>query len=200
MLTDATVNAMLDAIFPTGTGTDRCYLSAHTDYDAAGGNLHGSKVAGAWAAASSRQKAITAAIDLAITAGAGVTIKWIGAWGGSSGNTFRGMHPNGSSGDKTFQVDLANNRIYCENHGWSANQKIVFHGGTPPTGLTAGVTYFVKTVTAGDPDYFTVSATAGGSDIDITGQPTAGCVVSNIIEEAYASDGTHRVNNWTQDL
>jgi hypothetical protein len=195
MLTDAAVNAMLDLLFPTGTGTDRAYLSAHTDYHATGGNLHGSVVAGAWAAASARQKAITAAIDLPATAP--VTIKWIGAWGGAAGNTFRGMFPNGSTGDKSFQVDLANNRIYCEGHGWSANQKIVFHGDTPPTGLTAGVTYFVKTVTAGDPDYFDVSATAGGSVIDITGQAGPNCNVSDIVEEVYSSNGTHRVSTLT---
>lgn len=198
MLTDASVNAMLDALFPTGTGTDRCYLSAHTDYSATGSNLHGSKSAGAWAAASSRQKAITAAIDISITATA--TIKWIGYWGGTAGDTFRGMSPNASTGDKTFQVDLANNRIYCEGHGWSADQKITFHGGTPPTGLTAGVTYFVKTVTASDPDYFDVAATVGGAAIDITGQAAAGCVVSNITEETYSSNGTHRVSTLTIDL
>lgn len=198
MLVDSAVNAALDALFPTGTGTDRCYLSAHTDYHATGSNLHGSKTAGAWAAASSRQKAITAAIDISITAT--VTIKWIGMWGGTAGDTFRGMIPNGSTGDKTFQVDLTNNRIYCEGHGWSNDQKITFHGGTPPTGLTVGTTYFVVGVTAGDPDYFQVAATAGGSAIDITGQAAAGCVVSNITEETYSSNGTHRVSTLTIDL
>lgn len=198
MLIDATYNAMLDAAFPTGTGTDRCYLSAHTDYHATGGNLHGSKTAGAWAAASVGQKAITAAIDISITAVA--TIKWIGAWGGTAGDTFRGMVPNGSTGDKTFQVDLTNNRVYCEGHGWANDQKITFHADTPPTGLTAGVTYFVTGVTAGDPDYFQVAATAGGAAIDITGQAAAGCVVSNIVEETYSSNGTHRVNSYTIDL
>lgn len=198
MLTDAAVNAMLDALMPTGTGTDRCYLSAHTDYSATGTNLHGSKTAGAWAAASSRSKGITAAIDISITGGN--TIKWIGAWGGSAGDTFRGMVPNASTGDKTFQVDLTNNKIVCEGHGWSANQKIVFHNDTAPTGLTAGTTYFVKTVTAGDPDTFDVSATAGGAAIDITGQAGAGCVVSDIVEEAYGSNGTHRVSSITFTL
>ena len=195
LLVDTAKNVALDALFPTGTGTDRCYLSAHTDYSATGTNLHGSVTAGAWAAASSGSKAITAAIDLTITGA--VTIKWIGAWGGTAGNTFRGMIPNGSTGDKTFQVDLANNTIFCEGHGWSADQKIVFHGGTAPTGLTAGTTYFLKVATAGDPDYFNVAATAGGAAIDITGQAAAGCVVSNITEEAYAAGGTHRVSTLT---
>lgn len=198
MLTDATVNAMLDALFPTGTGTDRCYLSTHSAYSASGANLLGAKTAGAWAAASSRAKAITAAIDIAVAGGN--TVKWIGAWGGTAGDTFRGMFPNASTGDKSFQVDLTNNRIYCEGHGWSADQKIVFHGDTAPTGLTAGTTYYVKSVTPGDPDYFDVAATAGGAAIDLTGQAGAGCWVSDIVEEAYGSDGTHRVSTLTITL
>jgi hypothetical protein len=198
MLTDAAVNIALDALFPTGTGTDRCYLSAHTDYSATGASLHGSKTAGAWAAAASRSKAITAAIDITITATA--TIKWIGAWGGTAGDTFRGMFPNASTGDKTFQVDLTNNTVLCESHGWSDTQKITFHGGTAPTGLTAGVTYFVRDVTPADPDTFKVAATSGGSAIDLTGQPGVGCVVSNITEETYSSNGTHRVSTLTIDL
>lgn len=194
-LTDATVNAMLDNQFPSGAG--QVYLSVHTDYSATGANLHGSKTSANFSAAASRSKALSAACDISVTAGA--TIKWIGAWD-STQATFRGMTPNASTGDKTFQVDVANNRIVCENHGWSADQKIAFHGGTAPTGLTAGTTYFVKTVTAGDPDTFDVAATQGGAAIDITGQPGAGCVVSNIVEEVYGSNGTHRVSTMTIDL
>jgi|JI10StandDraft_1071094.scaffolds.fasta_scaffold781516_1 hypothetical protein len=200
-ITDATANAMLDAIFPTGTGTDRAYLSIHTDYSATGSNIHGSKTAGAWAGASSRQKGTTAAIDLTVThSGSDITVKWVGAWGGSSGDTFRGMMPNGSTGAKSFQVDLTNDRIYCEGHGWSNTQKIVFYGDTAPTGLTAGTTYFVISVTAGDPDYFQVSATSGGSAINLTGQAGAGCAVSNITEEVYSASGTHRVSTYTINL
>jgi hypothetical protein len=197
-LTDTAKGIALDALFPTGTGTDRCYLGAHTAYSASGANLHGSVVAGTWGAASSGSKGITGNVDIPIThSGSDITVKWIGAWGGTAGNTFRGMAPNGSTGAKTFQVDLANNRIYCEGHGWSDTQKIVFYGAAAPAGLTAGTTYFVSGVTAGDPDYFTVSATSGGAAIDITGQAGAGCFVSNITEETYSSSGTHRVTAYT---
>lgn len=192
---DVTVNAMLDNQYPSGAGN--VYLSAHSDYSATGANLLGSKTSANFAAASSRQKALSAACDIAVTGGN--TVKWIGAWD-SSQATFRGLVPNASTGDKTFQVDVANNKIVCEGHGWSANQKIVFYGDTAPAGLTAGVTYFVKTVTAGDPDTFDVSATAGGAAIDITGQPAAGCVVSDIVEEVYSSNGTHRVSTLTINL
>lgn len=196
MLTDAAVNSMLNALFPAGAG--QVYLSLHTAYSATGANLHGNKTSANFSAASGRQKALSAAVDIAVAQGN--TIKWIGLWD-SSQATFHGMYPNGSTGDKTFQVDTANNRVYCENHGWSNDQKITFHGGTAPTGLTAGVTYFVINVTSGDPDYFQVAATQGGGAIDITGQAAAGCVVSSITEESYAGGaGTHRIATLIIDM
>ena len=39
LLVDTAKNVALDALFPTGTGTDRCYLGIHTDYHATGSNL-----------------------------------------------------------------------------------------------------------------------------------------------------------------
>jgi hypothetical protein len=53
-------------------------------------------------------------------------------------------------------------------HGLSADTPIVFTTtGALPTGLTAGTTYYVKTVS--DADHFTVAATVGGSAINTTG-------------------------------
>jgi hypothetical protein len=194
-LSDAAKGVALDALFPTGTGTDRCYLGIHTDYSATGANLHGSVAAGTWAAASGGSKAITGAVDLTVTGAA--TIKWISCWGGTAGNTFRGMAPNGGAEPKSFQIDVTNNKVYCEAHGWSDTQKITFYGAAAPTGLTAGTTYFVSGVVAGDPDNFTVSATSGGAAIDLTGQAAAGCGVAAIVEDPYTAGGTHRVSTLT---
>lgn len=191
MLTDTTVQSMLDNQFPSGAGN--VLISAHSAYSATGANLIGSKTSANYSAAASRQKALSAAVD--ITIAGGNTVKWIGLWD-STGATFKGMVPNGGS-DFSFQVDLTNNRVYCEGHGLANDDKITFHGAAAPTGLTAGTTYFVVGVTAGDPDYFQVAATQGGAAIDITGQAAAGCAVSKIIEEAYAGAGTHRVNSLT---
>ncbi|WP_052699251.1 DUF2793 domain-containing protein [Hyphomicrobium sp. 99] len=53
-------------------------------------------------------------------------------------------------------------------HNLSANQPLAFATtGALPTGLTAGTTYYVKTVI--DADTFTVSATAGGTEINTSG-------------------------------
>jgi len=52
-------------------------------------------------------------------------------------------------------------------HGLAANTAVVFTTtGALPAGLTAGTTYYVKTVLTADT--FTVSATAGGAAIDTT--------------------------------
>ena len=190
MITDAVANAMLDNQFPSGAGNT--LLSAHSAYSATGASLLGSKTSANFAAAASRTKSLAASTNISLTAGN--TVRWVGVWD-STGVTFKGMQPNGGS-EKTFQVDVTNNRIYCEGHGYAANQTIVFTGGTAPTGLTEGTVYYAVGVTAGDPDYFQVSATSGGAAIDITGQAAAGCKVSKIVEETFAADGTLQVSQW----
>jgi len=194
MLADATVNSMLDNQFPSGAGN--VYLSLHTDYSATGANLHGSKTSANFSAASSRSKALSAAVDISVSAG--TTIKWIGAWD-STQAVFRGMWPNGGT-DWSFQLDVANNRVYVEGSGLANGDKVVFHGDTAPTGLTAGTSYWVVGVTAADPDYFQVSLTNGGAAIDITGQAGALCTVSKIVEEVYSGAGTHRISTLTITL
>lgn len=193
MITDTRANAMLDAEFSTG---DR--LSLHTAYSTTGAN----EVVGGtyarqtvtWAAAASRQKSSSAAVDLTGLPAA-VTVAWIGVWN-SAGTVFRGMSPNNGS-DFAFQVGVAANTIIVEGHALANDDRVVFTG-TPPTGLTEGTHYFVVGVTAGDPDTFQVSATQGGAAIDITGQPSANCMGSKITLETYAAaGGTHRVSSFS---
>ena len=197
MLTDTRINAALDAVTPTTS----VKLSVHDAYSATGASMVSgtAKTAGTLNAASSRSRALNAAVDITDVPSAGV-VRWIGMWDGTTDTTFIGMWPNGGS-DKSFQVEAgATNRILCEGHGMSNGDKCAFHGGTAPTGLTAGTEYFVVGVTAGDPDYFQVEATSGGGAIDITGQAAAGCRVSKLVPETYASGGTHRVSALTVAL
>ncbi len=69
----------------------------------------------------------------------------------------------------TSAVNASNDRITITNHGFVANQEVVYqaNGGTAIAGLTDATIFFVKTVV--DADKFTLSATAGGTLIDITG-------------------------------
>lgn len=189
MLTDARLNAGLDAAIPNSVK-----LSVHNAYSATGANIIAgtAKTAGTMSAASSRSKALSAAVDIVSVPAAGV-VRWVGIWDGTVDTTFIGMVPNGGS-DKSFQVDLTNNRIYCEGHGLVNDDKVVFHNGNPGTALAAGTEYFVVGVTAGDPDYFQVSATQGGAAIDLTDQPHITARLSKLVPETYASGGTHRVS------
>jgi hypothetical protein len=188
MLVDTCVNTMLDAVTFD-------LASLHTAYSATGAN----EVAGG--APAYARKAITVAAAAARARAASTqpvfdvpatTVRFIGLWT-NAGTVFRGMFANGGS-EKGFQVGLTPNTILCEAHGLVNDDKVVFYGGTPPTGLTEGTVYFVVGNTAGDPDTFQVAATQGGAAIDITGQPTAQCKFSKLIEEAFGAQGTFTVS------
>jgi hypothetical protein len=187
MLTDATVNTMLDAItYDTA--------SLHTAYSATGANeVTGgtpayAKKAITIAAGASRARAASTQPVFDVPA---TTVRFIGLWT-TAGSVFRGMFANGGT-EKGFQVGVTGDTILCKSHGLVNNDKVVFYGGTPPTGLTEGTIYFVVGNTAGDPDTFQVSLTSGGAAVDITGQPSAQCKFSKIIEEVFAAQGTFTV-------
>lgn len=186
MLTDATVNAMLDSLT-----LDE--VSLHTAYSAVGGS---EVVGGTYArasivlgAAAARARAATSQPSMDVPAG--TTVRFTGLW--TAGGAFRGMYANGGS-EKGFQVDTANNLILCEDNDFANDEKVVFYGGAVPAGLAEGTIYFVINATAADPNQFQVSATLGGAAIDITGQPDAKCKVSRIVEESFTANGFFTVS------
>ncbi len=65
----------------------------------------------------------------------------------------------------------ANDQITWTSHGLAVNDPVVFSGSAAPGGLTFGLVYYVKTVV--DANNFTVSATPGGTVIDITSTGTS---------------------------
>lgn len=69
----------------------------------------------------------------------------------------------------TATVTIASPGVFTwADHGFEVGNRVVFSTtGALPTGLTAGTTYFVKTVP--DEDTFTVSTTSGGSAVNTTG-------------------------------
>lgn len=196
MLTSARTVVMLDTEFASG---DK--MSLHTAYSATGTNeVTGGTYAKqtiTWAGASGRSKASSGNIDFPVPAA--TTVAWIGIWD-TTAATFRGMWPNGGT-DYSFQVDLTNNRIYCEGTGMVDTDRVVLTGSTLPTNITAGAHLYVVGTTPGDPDYFQVSLTSGGAAIDITSsQPSADARVSKVILETYSGAGTHRVSSFTIGL
>ncbi len=69
----------------------------------------------------------------------------------------------------TSGVNASNEQITITDHGFVANQEVVYqaNGGTAIAGLTDDTIFFVKTVSSANA--FTLSASAGGAQIDITG-------------------------------
>ena len=69
----------------------------------------------------------------------------------------------------TSAVDTTANTITITNHGFVANQEVVYqaNGGTAIAGLTDATIFFVKAVSSANA--VTLSATAGGSVISLTG-------------------------------
>ena len=69
----------------------------------------------------------------------------------------------------TSAVNTSNEQVTITNHGFVANQVVKYSngGGTTMAGLTDDTDFFIKSVASADA--FTLSATAGGAEIDITG-------------------------------
>lgn len=71
-----------------------------------------------------------------------------------------------SYGFLAAQVNPGQDKFTITSHGLANNQAITFSGGSLPSGITAGTTYYVKYI---DADNFNLSATSGpGATLDIT--------------------------------
>lgn len=187
MFTDAARNAMISA-----EGTT--HLSLHSAYSATGANeLSGGSPAYArkavsYGTASSGAKAQSANVAFDVPASA--SVRFVGRWTALTGGTFLGMEAiNGS--ELEFSVDLTAETVKAPAHGLANGDRVVFIGGTPPGGLVEGTEYFVISAAT---DTFQVAATAGGAAINLTSEPSARCVVSKIVPEAYGAQGTFTVN------
>jgi hypothetical protein len=184
-----TKNTMLDALTIT-------QISAHTAFpgDTGASEVTGgtyARVAAAFDAAASGQRVLSAPVDVSIPAG--TTVRWLGLW---NGTTYLGYSPNAGV-PKEFLIDVSTSTFTCLAHGFNDGDTVVVYGDTIPTGLTAGTAYYVVSKTT---DTFQLAATSGGTAIDITTAGGTACVVSKIVEETYASAGTHTVATWTLAL
>ncbi len=198
MRTTARVNAMLDAENVTG---DK--MSLHTAFSATGANeVTGgayAKQSITYSAAASRSKASSGTVSFTGLP-ASTTVGWLGLWDSTS-TIFKGMVANGGA-ERSFQVDLTNNRFYCEGHGMVDGDRMVVTGAILPTGITEGAPLYVVGTTAGDPDYLQASLTAGGAPIDITtNQPSADARLSKIVLEVYNAAGSqHDITSFTTGM
>jgi hypothetical protein len=195
MLTDTTVNAMLDAITFDLCSLHTAYSSVGANEVAGGGPAYARKAI-TLAAAAARARAASTQPVFDVPAAA--VVRFVGLWT-NAGTVFRGMFANGGS-EKGFQIDATNNKVLCENHGLANDDKVVFYGGTPPGGLAEGTVYFVISSTAADPDTFQVALTSGGAAIDLTTQHVPACKLSKIIEETFGAQGTFTVTSLSTGI
>lgn len=210
MFTTAAKNQMLDALdeTPAAPAAGIAFWSLHSAYSTTGTNeLAGgaptyARKAAAYSAAAGGSKASSAGQTFDVPAGA--TVAWVGRWSLVTGGTFFGMGPAGGGARRQFNVsdaaDVTANTIDSPAHGFVAGNQVVFWaaaGAGLPTGLAEGTIYFV--IAAGlTTDVFSVSATSGGSAIDITANGDG--EVQLITPEVFAGQGQYNLTGDTLSL
>lgn len=99
--------------------------------------------------------------------------------GTASSSTGKVLARAGIGGAPQIVHAATSDTITATAHGLAVSDRVAFyptHNVSLPTGITEGTVYFVKT--APDANTLTISATDGGSTIDVTG--AAGCIMQRI--------------------
>jgi hypothetical protein len=196
---------MLDAM-DESISTGMKYGSLHTAYsttgtnEVSGGSPAYARKALTWSAASSGSKALAATLPT-WDVPAATTVAWVGLWDALTTGTFLGMIPAGGGTDQiscALSADITANTINAKAHGLTAGTAVVFWG-TLPTGLTVGTIVYVI-ATGLTTDVFEVSATSGGSAIDLTGTAPFGFFVQKCVPEVFAGQGTYALSSANIDL
>lgn len=181
-MTNTLKNLMLAAI-ATASATNPDFGSLHTAYsttgtnEVTGGSPAYARVALTWSAAASGETHLVATLP-SWNVPTGTTVAFWGGWDASTAGNFLFMQPLGAQTLKPAMVetatDITNNDIFCDSHGYVADNRVIFwssSGLALPTGLTTGTIYWVIS-TGLATDSFRVSTTQGGSAVDITDPST----------------------------
>jgi hypothetical protein len=201
---DVAVQRMLNALDESGgAGVGATHGSLHTAYSSTGANevTGGSpayaRKAATWAAASGRSKATSASMVFDVPAS--TTVRWVGFWDAVTAGNFLGMTPNGGGTPEAFAVpDISNDTLEAPGHGFSNGNTVVVWavpGVSLPTGLSEGTVYHVISATTDD---LQLSATSGGSAINITAVGSG--FLQRLVEESFGAQGTHTVTSATMSL
>ena len=207
MFSTAAKNLMLDAL-DEGNATGAKFWSLHTSYSSSGANevTGGSpayaRKAAVWAAASGASKASSAGATFDVPAA--TTVAWVGRWDAVTVGTFLGMGPLGAGARRIIEVsdsaDVTANTIESPAHGLTAGTGVVFWSGPGaalPTGLTEGTIYYVI-ATGLTTDVFEVSATLGGSALDITAAGSG--FFQTVVPEVFAGQGQYSLTSDTMSF
>lgn len=208
MYSDFAKGLMLDALDESQTNGAK-FWSLHSAFSTTGANeLTGgsyARQAAVWAAASGtpRTKVSTGSPAASFPVPAS-TVAWVGRWDAVTAGNFLGMGPAGGGARRQMNVsdaaDVTANTIDSPAHGFVADNRVVFWNGAGaalPTGLAEGTIYWVI-ATGLTTDVFSVSATQGGSAIDITANGDG--EVQLITPEVFAGAGTYQLTSDTLSL
>jgi hypothetical protein len=199
LLANALKHLMLDAVDESAAGGMK-FGSLHTAYSATGTNeVTGGSPAYArkgltWNAAASGAKALAATLPT-FDVPAGTTVGWLGIWDAVTTGTFLAITPLGGGAKIPFGMDdTTADSFKAGGHGFSNGDTVVFWpgAGTLPTGVSVGTVYFIVNTAT---NTFQVSATSGGSAINLTGAGEG--LVQKIVQETFAAQGTYSVNSGT---
>lgn len=205
-LTSAAKNLMLSAL-GVASVTNADFGSLHSAYSTTGTNeLTGGSPAYArqgltWATASGGSMALAATLPTWPVPAAS-TVAWIGFWDAVTTGTFLGMVPAGGGLPQPVSVEtsagITADTFNAKAHGFTANKPVVFWGSLP-TGISVGTIYYVI-ATGLTTDVFEISATVGGSALNITGTAPFNFFVEGCVPEAFVGQGTYAVSSLSLDL
>lgn len=212
VLPDATKNALLNSAASGGLVTSGTHLSLHTGFpptvntgnEVTGGSPAYARKAATWTASAatgsiSPATGIPATFDVPAT-----TVRAVGVLTSASGaGTVLAWSPAGASARRAFSMDagdLAGDLLQSPAHGLVAGNSVLVWatiGSALPTGIAEDTEYFVI-ATGLTTDAFKLSATSGGSAIDITAIGDGD--VQKFTPEVFAGQGTYQVTAFTVSL
>lgn len=214
VLPDATKNALLNSAVAGGLVTTASHMALHTAFpptvnpgnEVTGGSPAYARKAVDWTAtaaagAISPSSGLPATFDIP----AGTTVRAISIVDAASGAaTVMAWSPAGAGPRISISVPDATafgaDTIYSEAHGLVAGNSVLFwddFNAGLPAGLAEDTEYFViaSGLTA---DAFKVSATLGGSALDITDEGVG--TAQKFTPEVFAGQGTYQVSTYTVSL
>lgn len=190
------VNSLLD----TWGTSDAKYMSVHSAYSATGANeIAGGSPAYArqlvtWASAAGESKSLSGG-PYSFNMPASSTAAWVGVFDALTSGSFAGMFPAGNATGFTFAASAGTGTLLAPGSAYAATQPVVVlatGGSSTPSGLTIGTVYFVVSPSG---DSFQLSATSGGSAINLTADGSG--IVQAITAEAFAGAGSYSVSGLT---
>lgn len=200
---DLAKNTALDALDEANTNGVK-FVGIHTLTDpgtgltanageATGGSPAYARIANTLGAAASGLKSNTGTFTFDVPAG---TYAFFTLWNASTGNSgtqYLGYIPFGGAtalkGFGSVDAALTNDQLFSRGHGMADGDRVMLFNvfaETIPTGLTEGTLYFVVASTT---DSFKVSATSGGSAVDITALGGGEFFWQRVVPEVFASQG-----------